>query len=92
MNEKIASILVNLNRSLLRNFPAVGFDHSSNSFGEHHAAIFLSLPLDLDLEDDEIQMRYFRLLYPYFDFLSNITICWAEEIEEFPWKVDAVKL
>lgn len=89
MNEKIASILVNLNRSLLRKFPAVGFYYRYDSFGDyHHGSIFLDVPA-VDLDDDVIQEKYFDLLYPYFkDFLCHITIFGSDEISTYPANVE----
>lgn len=90
MNEKIASILVNLNRSLLCKFPAVGFYYNYDSFGDyHHGSIFLELPPEVNLDDDSIQDHYYSLLYPYFkDFLCHITIFGSDEISTYPASVE----
>lgn len=94
MNEKIASILVNLNRSLLRKFPAKGFHYSYDSDGDyHHGCIFLDVLPEVNFDDDSVQERYYNLLYPYFaDFLCHITLVEAFEIDNYPWSEGAIKL
>lgn len=88
--DRIRDVLVKLNRSLLRKFPAKGFYYSYSHFGDyHHGSIFLELPPEVNLDDDSIQDHYYSLLYPYFkDFLCHITIFGSDEIDTYPASVE----